>query len=94
MTAGTRGRPWFNSLGHGLQLLRVEDQPEGAMALGTPHLGLEETVEQLLQWEASREASDLFRFTKAYLALMITLARKGKLPPYRNRVGSRFCKNQ
>lgn len=39
MTAGTRGRPWFNSLCHGLQLLRVEDQPEGAMALGTPHLG-------------------------------------------------------
>lgn len=38
MTAGTRGRPWFKSLCHGLQLLRVEDQPEGAMALGTPHL--------------------------------------------------------
>lgn len=64
------------------------------MSLGTPHLrpggdrGATGAVGGVPRGLGS------FQVHEGLARVMITLARKGELPPYRNKVGSHFCKNQ
>lgn len=91
---GLAGPPWFNSLGLRLQLLSFKDRPEGAVALGTPHLGPGGDSGGTRAVGGVPRSLGSFQVHKSLARVMITVARKGELPPYRNKVGSHFCKNQ
>lgn len=60
---------------NGLQRPRVEDRPESAIALGTPHLGPGGDSGLTSAVGAPREASDFFQVHKGLASVMITLAR-------------------
>lgn len=64
------------------------------MALGTPHLRPGGDLRETSVVGGVPRGLGSFQVHEGLASLMLTLARKGELPPYRNKVGSHFCKNQ
>lgn len=70
-----------------LQLLRVEDRPEGAMALGTPDLGPGGDSGGTSAVGGVLRDFGSFQVHKGLASVMVTLARKGECPPHRKKSG-------